>query len=56
LSGSNEKTVTPALRANSLYQFERNIFGDFYFNAPNPEHTTDEEELLSRKETKVHIP
>jgi hypothetical protein len=47
--------VATGLRAKSLYQFERNIFGDFYFNAPNPEHNTDEEELLSRKETKAHI-
>jgi hypothetical protein len=50
-----KETVTTGYSANRLYRFERNIFGDFYFDAPITEHTTDEEELLSRKETKAHI-
>jgi hypothetical protein len=50
-----KKSVTTGFRANSLYQFDRDIFGDFYFDAQTAEHTTDEGELLSRKETKAHI-
>jgi hypothetical protein len=50
-----KETVTTGFRANSLYQFDRNIFGDFYFDAPTAEHTTDEGELLSLKEIKGHI-
>jgi hypothetical protein len=50
-----KKILTTGFSVNSLHQFYGNIFGEFYFDAPNAEHTTDEGELRTRKETKAHI-